>query len=338
MDHQALLDTLLHELKDGVVVCDPEAKILLFNQAAEDLFGRSKALSPGKSIYKLCYQPPVEQALNLLAYQHDRKNQSDPLPFVQFMNASASKKKFFRCRVSFLPPLAAAINPFVIIFEDISAWYSPDNPLFMKVEEFRAPMTNLRAAIENLTEYPEMSPVMRTAFENVLVQESLNLTEAFDSLARACTMLMHTQNHLTALNTGVLFGYVTQHLRKRNILVSAAPGPSVTVEVDIYGLLLLIDFLVERISRIIQRQKGSGISCKALTGDHFIYFDLIWPGEFLAPGALQAMQKQKLKHSLGGMTVASILYAMEGDLWSQQYENSQSALRLALPIAMRPAK
>ena len=40
MDQGELLKTLLHEMKDGVVVCDPEAKITLFNTAAEDLFGQ----------------------------------------------------------------------------------------------------------------------------------------------------------------------------------------------------------------------------------------------------------------------------------------------------------
>jgi DNA polymerase-3 subunit epsilon len=335
MDHRALLKTLLHELKDGVIVCDPEAKIILFNQAAEDLFLRSQALRTGKSLYNLCYRPPVEHAINLLTYQHDNKKQSEPLPFVQFLNASVNQEHFFRCRVSFLPPLAAAKNSFVIIFEDISAWYTPDNPLFMKVEEFRAPMTNMRAAVENLIEYPEMSPVMRSAFENVLVQESLNLTEVFDSLARSCNVLMQTQNHLTALNTEVLFGYVSQHLRNMKISAAASPDPSITVTVDIYGLFLLLDYLVDRIIRITQKQKKTKISCKAHIGDHFIYFDLLWPGEFMAPAAVQAMQEEKLEHSLGGMTVASILHAMGGDIWSQQHEHSESALRLALPIAIK---
>jgi DNA polymerase-3 subunit epsilon len=335
MDRRALLKTLLQELKDGVIVCDPEAKIILFNPAAEDLLSRHQSLSPGKSLYDLCFRPPVEHALNLLAFQLDTKSRSKPLPVVQFVNTSLSQERFFRCRISFLPPLNAAKKSFIIIFEDISAWYSPDNPLFMKIEEFRAPMTNLRAAVENLTEYPEMSPVMRSAFENVLVQESLNLTGAFDSLARSCNVLLQTQNHLTELNTEVLFGYVAHHLRTRKIAVTASPKRSITVKVDIYGLLLLLDYMVGRINKILQKKKKTGLTCEAHIADNFIYFDLIWPGKYLASGAVQAMQEEKLEQSLGGMTVSSILRAMEGDIWSQQHDNSQSVFRLVLPASTK---
>ena len=332
MDPGPLLNTLLHEVKDGVIVCDPDAKITIFNRAAKELFAQSLPLSEGESLYKLCLQSPVAHALGLLQYQHALKNQPDRYPFVQFMNASISQEQFFRCRISLLPPLADAKNSFVIIFEDISAWYNPDNPLFMKIEEFRAPMTNLRAAVENLTEYPDMSPVMRSAFENVLVQESLSLTEAFDSLARSCNVLMHTQNHLTELNTEVLFGYVAHHLRHKNISVTASPEQSSAVKVDIYGLLLVLDCLAGRIKQI---RKQKGVSCEAHIGNQFIYFDFIWPGELLATGAVKAMLEEKLEHSVGEMTVASILHSMDGDIWSLQHENSKSTLRLALPLAIK---
>ena len=88
MDCGALLNTLLHGLKDAVIVCDQDAKIVLFNQAAEESFDRSQLLCKGKSLYNFCLQPPVEHALCLLQYQHDLKTQPEPLPSVQFMNAA----------------------------------------------------------------------------------------------------------------------------------------------------------------------------------------------------------------------------------------------------------
>lgn len=335
MDHGALLKTLLHELKDGVIVCDPDAKITLFNQAAEDLFGLSLLAGRGTSLYNLCFQEPVVQALGLLRYQLELQNQPEPFPFVQFMNASISQDQYFRCRLSFLPPLAAAKNHFVIIFEDISAWYMPDNPLFMKIENFRSPLTNLQAAVENLTEYPEMSPVMRSAFENVLVQESLNLTEAFNALARSCRVIMQTQNHLTGLNTEVLFGYAAHHLQNKKISVAASPEQSVRVRIDLYGLLQVLDYLAGSIQ---YKHKGKKLACEAHIGAQFIYFDFVWHGPVIPTATVEKMLAHKLKHSIGGMTVAAILRSMDGDIWSQQQVNSKSMLRLALPISIKDAK
>jgi DNA polymerase-3 subunit epsilon len=335
MEPGALLKTLLHELQDGVIVCDPAAKITLFNKAAEDLFDHSQALCKGESLYNLCLQAPVEHALSLLQYQHAFKNKSEPLPYLQFMNASIGQEQFFRCRVSILPPGADTKKAFVMVFEDISAWYIHDNPLFKKMEEFRAPMTNLRAAVENLTEYREMSPVMRSAFENVLVQESLNLTEAFNALAGSCNKIMQTQNHLAELNTEVLFGYAAHHLQNKKIPVATSPDKSISVKVDIYGLLQVLDYLA---SVIQHKQKGAGISSKVHIGEQFIYFDFIWNGPFIPTAAVEKMLEKKLEHSIKGTTVSSILRFMDGDVWSQQHENSTSILRLALPIAIKADK
>ena len=332
MDHEALLHTLLHELKDSVIVCEADARIIIFNRAAEYLFNRSHLLRRGNSLYNLCCPGPVDQALQLLDFQHGLNSQTEPLPFIQFMNTSIDLEQYFRCRVSFLAPMTDASDGFVIIFEDISAWYTPDHPLFMKVEEFRAPMTNLRAAVENLTEYPEMSPVMRSAFENVLVQETLNLTEAFDALARSCNVVMQTQNNLAELDTGLLFGYVSRHLGSRKISVMASPLQEIKVKVDIYGLLLLLDYLVKKLGL---KQEDNQLSCKAHIGEQFIYFDFIWPGELIPTGKVEAMLEEKPDESLGRMSIGAILHSMDGDIWSQQLENNKSMLRLALPKAIK---
>ena len=335
MDTEALLQTLLHELQNGVIVCDPDGKISLFNGAAADLFGGSQSISNGDSLYTLCLQSPVKHALNLLQYQlQDKKIGPGNHPYIQFMNATTSQGKFFRCRLSPFPSHTDT-NFFVIIFEDVSAWYRPDNLLFMKIDAFRAPMTNLRAALENLTEHPEMSPVMHRAFENVLVQESLNLTEAFDSLDQACNILMQTQSHLTEMNASILFGFIANHLRSKSVNFTVSPDGATVIKVDSYGLLLVLDHLANKIQ---QERRLTELSCKAHIGEHFIYFDFIWSGEFLPTATVEAMLDDKLQKSIGKLTVAGILHSMGADIWSQQHENSSSTLRLALPLAMRMKK
>ena len=333
IDQGALLNTLLHELKDGVIVCDPDAKIRLFNQAAETLFDQNPPLCHGNSLYSFCLQGPVEHALNLLQYQEQESNGHDVCsPYIQFMNAAVGQEKFFRCRLSFLPSQPSGKSSFVIILEDVNSWYKPDNLLFMKIEEFRAPMTNLRAAVESLTEHHEMSPVMRSAFENVLVQESLNLIETFESLARSCNVLMQAQSHLATLDAGMLFGYVADHMRCRKIAVTSSSKQSVGINADSYGLLLVLDFLADK---ILRDKEKSGLSCETHIGEQFIYFDFIWSGKFIPTTEVEKILEEKIEGSIGNLTVSGILHSMEGDLWSQQQDKTRSTLRLALPIATK---
>ena len=336
MDHELLLKTLMHELQHGVIICGPDADITLFNQAAADLFGAGRSIKKGDSLYSLCQRPPVEHTLNLLQYQkQENKVSHAESPAIQFINATTDLEKYLRCRLSLLPSHSGNNNSFVIILEDISAWYRPDNLLFMKIDEFRAPMTNLRAAVENITEYPEMSPVMRSAFENVLVQESLNLTEAFDSLDHACKLIMQTESHLTEMNTAFLSGFIEKHFLGSSVTFSAAADNAATVKIDSYGLLLVLDFLAARVK---QERNLAELSCETNLGEQFIYFDFIWSGEFLPTAAVEAMLAEKLQDSVGSLTMASILHSMGGDIWSQQLGNSRSTLRLALPLAMRAEK
>ena len=336
MDNEILLETLLHELQDGVIVCDADAKITLFNQAAEDFFGKVQAISNGDSLYSHFLKPPTEHALNLLHYQQqDTENYPEHHSGIQFMNATPNQEKYFRCRLSLSPPHKGNNNFFIIIVEDVSAWYRPDNLLHLKIDEFRAPMTNLRAALENLTEHPEMSPVMRSAFENVLVQESLNLKKAFDSLDKSCSLLMQTQSHLTEINPAILFGFVAKYLGTKSIHFTASTDKTAVMKVDSYGLLLVLGHLGHKIQ---QARNLAELSCEAHIGEQFVYFDFIWAGEFLPTSDVETLLEDKLQNSVGELTVAGILHSMGGDIWSQQHENSRSTLRLAIPLAMRVGK
>jgi len=320
-------------LQGCVGVCDADGKRTLFNHAAADVLVDSQAVSSRDSRYSLCLQSPVEHALELLQdQQQDKKSGPEIHPDIQFMNAAANQEKFFRCRLSLFPSHTVNNNFFIIIFEDVSTWYKPDNLLFMKIDAFRAPMTNLRAALENLTEHPEMSPVMHSAFENVLVQESLHLTEAFNSLDQACNLLMQTQSHLTEMQAATLFSFIANHLRSKTIDFTASTDQAAVVKVDSYGLLLVLDHLANKIQ---QERNLTELSCEAHIGKQFVYFDFIWSGEFLPTAAVETMLEEKLQNSVGELTVAGILHSMGGDIWSQQHENSRTTLRLALPLAMR---
>ena len=94
MDYEILLQTLLHELQDGVIVCDADAKITLFNQAAADFFGKGQAISNGDSLYSHFLKSPVEHALDLLQYeQQDKENDPERPPCIQFMNATPNQEK-----------------------------------------------------------------------------------------------------------------------------------------------------------------------------------------------------------------------------------------------------
>jgi hypothetical protein len=176
---------------------------------------------------------------------------------------------------------------------------------------------------------------MRTAFENILVQESLNLTGAFDSLTRTCDLQMQAQSHLTEINIEVFCRYLKKHFQKSTIPFSAAANLEAAVKVDSFALLTVLDFLAAR----VQRERNlSQVTCEAPPGKQFLYIDFTWKGELMSTSAVEAILAEIPQDSIGSLSLASILHTMGGDIWSQQLENSNSLLRLALPLAKKTDK
>ena len=47
---------------------------------------------------------------------------------------------------------------------------------------------------------------------------------------------------------------------------------------------------------------------------------------------VESILEERIADSIGNLSLGSILHSMDGDIWSQQLDESQSTLRLALPI------
>jgi len=208
MTQDTLLHTIIQTMKGGVVVCDADQRVTLFNRAAEGLLGHSESLKPGTPLFELFPAEPIKHALDLIRYRRTLENKTAyGQQYAQFMNSTCDRNRFFLCRLCLMQTTLHMDDSFIVLFEDAGSWYAPGKQVYLQTEELRGPIANLRAAVENITEYPDMPPVMRSAFENVLVQESLNLSNSFDSLVDTCHGLLQSQSHLVAMRSSLFFGY-----------------------------------------------------------------------------------------------------------------------------------
>ena len=331
MTQETLLQTIIQTMKGGVIVCDAKQRITLFNRAAENLLNQSESLKPAGPLSKVFPSGPIQHALDLIGYRQAEEDKAEyGQPYIQFMNSTCDQSRFFQCRLCLMQTATQTDNFFVIIFEDAGRWYAPGSRVYLHTEELRGPIANLRAAVENITEHPDMPPVMRSAFENVLVQESLNLSNSFDSLAETCHGLLQSQSHLIAMRSSFFFGYLQNHLDNKGVPVTRNPDCSCVIKVDSHGLLLVVDFMIDQIKNA--GREGS-LSCEAHCGEQFAYIDLLWTGEPLATADIEMWLENVLPESVGKVTVSEILQGQGGDIWSQPHSKPGLAiLRLALPV------
>jgi DNA polymerase-3 subunit epsilon len=295
------LETILRELKEGVVVCDAEARILLYNPAAQKILRNSPALGLRRSLFSLCTRAPVEHTLELLRHRRVRSTPADA--DVQFVCASVEEGTLLLCRMSLIPAKSGFQSVFVMTFEDVT--YNVDiigrrfNLLCSTVEGLRAPLANLHAAAENLSVYPEMSPDARNSFDKVIVQESTALKERFESLSKECRSLLSSQWPLEDVYSTDLIGCVIRRLERKGIKVTIT-GMPLWIHAESHSMVLLLEFLAQRIHDTLGVPE---IDVEALLGDRRVYLNIIWEGS---------------------------------EIWSQQHHRARYALlRIPVPSSRR---
>ncbi len=338
-EQKARLETVLKELKEGVVVCDTEGRILLYNAAAQRLFRNSEALGLGRSLYGICTRAPIEHSLELLR-QRQVGEAGEGETDVQFVCATVREGTLLHSRMTLIPAKGQMKPVFIMTFDDVTYQVNMierrDNLLRAMVDKLRSPLANLNAAAESLADHPGMSPERRRAFDQVIAQESATLTERFESIAKECRYLVSTQWLLADIHSADLIGCVMRRLEKKG-------GPKVTIigiplwlHADSHSIMLVLEYLAGRISETC---KVSEIDMEALLGDRRVYLDIIWKGETLPQSLVESWIRQPLPDSIGAVTVANILERHGSDAWSQMSRRrGYAVLRIPVPASSRQWK
>jgi DNA polymerase-3 subunit epsilon len=200
------LAALVSELAQGIVACNLDGRVLLYNNRARLLFA---ALAPGtpiglgRSIYGVIEQPLIDHALGnvrlRLADGSQRalatfvtagrsgqlmRVQMVPVPAAQGDAAAAPSGGNSKAAPSG-GEAAAAPSGYVLLLENVTrsveAESRRDQALHALTEGSRAALANLRAAVETLAAYPDMEPAQRERFVGVIAQEVQLMSARLDA-------------------------------------------------------------------------------------------------------------------------------------------------------------
>jgi len=184
----ARLESILQELGEAVVACDPQGRIILYNAAAEELFHGSRELALGHSLYEICGRAPLENTIRLLLH---RQAQRKPYPEAResrFICTTLQGERPLLCSMSLIAGRKNRTSFFILTFEQatlrLSGARREGRLLERAISEFRGPLANLCAAAENLRAHPEMDEETRQDFEQVMFRESDALKLHFEELVR----------------------------------------------------------------------------------------------------------------------------------------------------------
>ena len=356
------LAALMSELSQGVLVCNRNGQILLYNERARQALGASAGagsaalIGLGRTIFALIDR-------NLLLHAREgietrlEKGETDPNARFVFTTPTG---QFIRVHIApvlttpFSPVQSdgspgqsagpAAISGFVMTVENITRDFELDATRDMLLQSFtegtRSALASIRAAVEMLASYPDCGPDHRDRFIQIINEEVGRLSDQLHQL---------TADHADSLKTRwpleEMLGIDVIDAAQRRIETRLGLGvrlddidASLWVKVDSYTLAQALDSLAGR----LKAECGVDKLCFDLSRHgRIVQIDLRWPGPILVPHILPHWEHDTL-HSGGEdspLTLHDVLERHGAEIvYLVDEAHGQPLFRLLLPLAepLRP--
>ncbi|RMD63129.1 MAG: PAS domain-containing protein, partial [Alphaproteobacteria bacterium] len=339
------LEAILLALAEGVIVCNLEHRILLYNQAAARILKQPAGLGLGRSLFNVLTRAPVIHALERLGHLGSHAPRIPEAAItapsqrtVPIVCATADGATLLEGRLT--PILDAAGHPtgYVLNFADVSHEIAElaerGALLHAATEGLRAPVANLRAAVETLEAFPDMPPADRQRFEEMVFAEARRLSEALDHLiARARTLRM-AHWPMADVHSADLLSCVVRHLKDRDGIDVTMVGVPTWLHCDSHALMLALEALIRHLT---DHTGVRTFDIEAVPGNGRVYIDIVWHGAPVPAKVLDDWLTAPLDTALGGESIGQILDLHDSQVWSQCKTAGTAALRLPVAAPIRPA-
>ncbi len=346
------LAAIVAELPEGVLICNPEGRILLYNNRAKLLLtgrqtgsdqnaaagpgGSGRLIGLGRSVFGIIDENLLGHVLDQIT---EKLQKNDPEVASYFVVPGADDRLL---RVEAVPVLdpARQLTGLILILYDITRQLETDSDLNLALQAvtrgFRASLAGIRSAIETIIAYPEMEIAQLEKLKGIIHRESLNMGALLESNLSFDGQIGISQWPLTTMSSQALTELLqTKTLEKLNVLVQAeSSDQTLWIKIDSYSFLMVLLFVIDKLKSLIGLQE---FTCRLTDLDWYIGLDLMWPGTPIKIDTLREWEQTPVVFEKEGwsLTLREILEHLGSDLGSYASKRlpGTSYLRFFLPIA-----
>ena len=342
------LAALMSELSEGVLLCNTEGRILLYNEKAKALFSLA-ALGPGvraglvglgRSVFALLDRDQVAHALAKLQSGLD---QGAEFPATRFITNAVSGALI---KVQMAPFVSAGgrMAGMVLTLEDVTELMDREAQRRSLLQAFaagvRAPVASLRAAAENLVSFPEMNESRRVQFTEIVAAESRQVSAMINEALAEYADALKAGLALEDMRAADLLSVARRRIEAVLGLPCAleqAPE-DIWIKVDSFALVEALAYLA---GRLREDYGVRSVGLRAATSGRFAELDLLWSGAIVGSDALALWETEPMQ--IGAqqtpLTLKDVLERHGGEVWVQSHKTSHTAwFRLLLPLGAPAAQ
>ncbi len=347
------LAALMSELTQSVVVCNLDGRILLYNSRARLQFqvlgsntpgGNASLIGLGRSIFAMMERNLITHALE--SVQH-RLRRGSAQPSANFVTTTRAGQLI---RVQMAPVFSAAsetvasadrvISGYVLMLDNITrlvqAQSQRDQLLQTLTEGSRAALGNVRAAVENLLQYPDMEGQQRDRFVSVIRDEAQAMSEHLNRASADFSDALQAHWPLEDMHGADLLQAARQRVEHRlalSVTVDALDH-DVWIRVDSFALLQSLCYLAAR----LKEERGvDAVALRLRPSGRMAELDMLWSGVGLDASTLASWEHATLR--AGGedspLTLHEVIERHGGELWQQRDTHTPLFLiRMLLPTTV----
>ncbi len=345
------LAALMSELAQAVVVCNREGRILLYNSRARLQF-RALALGTtavaggaliglGRSIFSILERSQIDHALDVV---RQRLHKGAATAIATFITAARGGQLL---RVQLVPVLATDDAPqqremtgYVLTVENITRSLEQesrrDQVLQSLTDGTRGSLANIRVAVGNLLDYPDIEPEIRDRFMGIISDEVLRMSQRLDRTMSEFADSLKTRWPLEEVQGLDLVVAAQRRIEQELQLATGNEeiDEAVWLRAESFSLVFSICFLA---ARLVHHHRIPELRFRLLPFGRLAYLDMIWADHAISLETFATWENETmhLGTESSPLSLRDVIDRHGGEIWYEREKASaRSFFRFVLPVAL----
>ncbi len=318
------LETLLQVLDTPLLLCDSHRRLLLFNQAAEDLFQGHQGLGLGKRLDALLPVASLQDAMSQLPEGDEPREVLVPCD-----------ERWLRALLRRVP--GSNGETMLTLTDTTASWTSEMGARAELVDSLpllRRHSAGLTSAADALSRLPREAEAkgMRERLEAIIEEESQALGQDIERMNGLFDEMQRQGERLVPLWSNDLWDALNERYAEESLSVVPIGMPA-WFKGDATALLVMLGAFLAYLREHVDQEDIEGEIC---LGNKRVYLDLVWRGRPLGERQLADWSRLPLQSLPLAPKVADVLRQHASDAWSLADADGEHArLRLPLPAIER---